>query len=112
LPIVGHIPYTTHAKGQDDRTAAAASLAASLLAYHQPGALEAEVYKGLRTSLYFSTRGERHKVIQITSPNMGDGKSTLAANLAVCIAQSGKSVVLVDADCRRPRLHRLFGLRA
>jgi capsular exopolysaccharide synthesis family protein len=110
LPIIGHIPFTAAAKGKGDGTAAA-KLDASLLAYHQPGALEAEAYKSLRTALYFSTRGERHKVIQVTSPNMGDGKSTLAANLAVCIAQSGKSVVLVDADCRRPRLHRLFGVR-
>jgi capsular exopolysaccharide synthesis family protein len=111
LPIVGHIPYTARAATNGDGAAAAGHLDASLLAYHQPSALEAEAYKSLRTSLYFSTRGERHKVIQITSPNMGDGKSTLAANLAICIAQSGKTVVLVDADCRRPRLHRLFGLR-
>jgi capsular exopolysaccharide synthesis family protein len=111
LPIIGHIPFTV-AKANGDGAAAAGRLDASLFAYHRPSALEAEAYKSLRTALYFSTRGERHKVIQITSPNMGDGKSTLAANLAVCIAQSGKSVVLVDADCRRPRLHRLFGLRA
>jgi capsular exopolysaccharide synthesis family protein len=112
LPIVGHIPFTARAEVAANGTAAAGHLDASLLAYHRPTAFEAEAYKSLRTALYFSTRGERHKVIQITSPNMGDGKSTLAANLAVCIAQSGRSVVLVDADCRRPRLHRLFGLRA
>jgi polysaccharide biosynthesis transport protein len=112
LPIVGHIPFTARAQAAAGGAAAADQLDASLLTYHRPSAVEAEAYKGLRTALYFSTRGERHKVIQITSPNMGDGKSTLAANLAVCIAQSGKTVVLVDADCRRPRLHRLFGLRA
>jgi capsular exopolysaccharide synthesis family protein len=111
LPIIGHIPYTAAAATNGDG-AAAGHLDASLLAYHRPTDLEAESYKSLRTALYFSTRGERHKVIQVTSPNMGDGKTTLAANLAVCVAQSGKSVVLVDADCRRPRLHRLFGLRA
>jgi capsular exopolysaccharide synthesis family protein len=43
---------------------------------------------------------------------MGDGKSTLIANLAVAIAQSGRTVLLVDADLRRPRLHRVFGLPA
>jgi capsular exopolysaccharide synthesis family protein len=49
-------------------------------------------------------------VIQVTSPEMGDGKTTLAANLAVSIAQSGKSIILIDADFRRPRIHKLFGL--
>src|SRR5260370_32163670 len=43
---------------------------------------------------------------------MGGGKSTLAANLAISIAQSGRKVVVVDADFRRPRLHTLFGLTA
>jgi capsular exopolysaccharide synthesis family protein len=70
----------------------------------------AEAYRSIRTALYFSTRGDGHKVIQITSPEPGDGKSTLTANLAVVIAQSGKSVLLIDADFRRPRIHKLFGL--
>ena len=64
----------------------------------------------MRTALYFSTRGQGSKVIQITSPNPGDGKSTLAANLAISIAQSGKRVLLVDADMRRPTLDKLFNI--
>jgi len=111
LPIIGHIPYTAAAATNGDG-AAAGHLDASLLAYHRPTDLEAESYKSLRTALYFSTRGERHKVIQVTSPNMGDGKTTLATNLAVSIAQSGKKILLIDADFRRPRLHRMFGLAA
>jgi capsular exopolysaccharide synthesis family protein len=66
----------------------------------------------VRTALFFHTRGAGHTVLQITSPNMGDGKSTLSANLAISIAQSGRKVVLVDADFRRPRLHRLFRVKA
>ncbi len=51
-------------------------------------------------------------MIQVTSPDMGDGKTTLAANLAVAIAQSGKTVVVIDTDFRRPCVHKLFHLTA
>jgi Mrp family chromosome partitioning ATPase len=47
------------------------------------------------------------KLIQVTSPAAGDGKSTLAINLAVSMAQSGKKTILVESDFRRPRVHRL-----
>jgi capsular exopolysaccharide synthesis family protein len=50
-------------------------------------------------------------VLQITSAEPEDGKSTLACNLALAIAQSGKKVLLLDADLRRPRIQNLFGLR-
>jgi capsular exopolysaccharide synthesis family protein len=68
----------------------------------------AEAFRGVRTALYFSTQGRGHQVIQFTSAEKGDGKSTLLANLAVSIAQSGKRTVLIDADFRRPRMHKLF----
>src|SRR5262249_4094855 len=84
----------------------------ALIEYHKPRSVEAEAYRAVRTALYFNTHGERHKVIQVTSPNMGDGKSTVIANLAVAIAQSGRKVILIDADMRRPRVHRIFGLTA
>jgi polysaccharide biosynthesis transport protein len=83
-------------------------LAASLCTVHAAKSPAAEAFRGVRTSLYFSTQGQGHKVIQVTSPSMGDGKSTLAANLAVSIAHSGKRVLIIDADFRRPRQHRLF----
>jgi polysaccharide biosynthesis transport protein len=66
----------------------------------------------VRTALYFGTGGTKPRVIQITSPNRADGKTTLSANLSVSIAQSGKRVLLVDADFRRPRLHKVFALPA
>jgi capsular exopolysaccharide synthesis family protein len=113
LPVIGHIPFMARASEKTMATLPAANgkaIDASLRVHHQSRSREAEAYRSLRTSLYFSTRMGRHTVIQVTSPNMGDGKSTLAANLAVSIAQSGKRVVIVDADFRRPRQHSLFGL--
>src|SRR5260370_1873862 len=57
-------------------------------------------------------QGREHSVIQVTSPDMGDGKTTLVGNLGVSLAQMGKRVLLIDADLRRPRLHKIFGLSA
>ena len=79
-----------------------------IVTHLRPKSVEAEAYRGVRTQLYFSTQGAGHQVIQITSPNPGDGKSTLAANLAVSIAQSGKRVILMDCDFRKPRVHKIF----
>ncbi|MCE9533229.1 MAG: polysaccharide biosynthesis tyrosine autokinase [Planctomycetes bacterium] len=82
----------------------------NLVVHHAPKSVQAEAYRGVRTSLFFSTRGKGHQVIQVTSPNPGDGKSTLISNLATSIAQSGKRVILIDADFRKPRVHKIFGL--
>src|SRR5262249_53509095 len=109
LPVVGHIPLLTADEEAARKVAGGQVVPDPLLCcYYRPKSIEAEAYRAVRTALYFSTQGEGHKVIQVTSPSMGDGKSTLASNLAVSIAQSGKRVVLVDADCRRPRPHRGF----
>jgi succinoglycan biosynthesis transport protein ExoP len=107
LPIVGHIPViATDVKPVDTES----KLSATLVTYFLPKSRITEAYRAIRTALYFSTRGEQHKVIQITSPNPGDGKTTLSVNLAACIAQSGKSVLLIDADFRRPRIHKMLGV--
>jgi polysaccharide biosynthesis transport protein len=68
-----------------------------------------EAVRALRTNLQFSVSSE-HDVVQITSPSAGEGKSTLAANLAVAIAGVGTPTLLVDADFRAPRQHVIFDL--
>jgi succinoglycan biosynthesis transport protein ExoP len=113
LAVAGQIPFLqTAPKTRDGPVEKPSPLAPILCAYHQPKSTEAEAYRGLRTALYFSIHGKGHKIIQITSPSSGDGKSTAAANLAITIAQSGKKVLLIDADMRKPTIHKLFGLSA
>lgn len=109
LQIIGHCPLIT-ASGRPKDVNGVTSVDPSVVTFYKPKSRGAEAFRAIRTALYFSTRGAAHKVIQITSPHPGDGKSTLSSNLAVTIAQSGKRVVIVDADFRRPRVHKIFGV--
>jgi capsular exopolysaccharide synthesis family protein len=111
VPVLGHVPRIMPTDEEKEMAEKGLlPMDPSICAYYQPKSVDAEAFRGLRTTLFFKLEGEGHKIIQITSPNMGDGKTTLATNLAVSIAQSGKRILLVDADFRRPRLHKMFGL--
>jgi capsular exopolysaccharide synthesis family protein len=112
LPVVGHIPPIRVDMPADNPALKGreVNMEPTIVTHLRPKSIEAEAYRGVRTQLYFSTQGVGHQVIQVTSPNPGDGKSTLAANLAVSIAQSGKRVILVDCDFRKPRVHKIFHL--
>lgn len=70
----------------------------------------AEAYRTLATNVQYLSSQRSLRVIMVTSAVGGEGKSTTSANLAVALAQTGKRVVLVSADLRKPRIHRFFGL--
>lgn len=69
-----------------------------------------EAFRSLRTSLVFTSGGERTRVIAVTSSQPLEGKTTTAANLALALALGGSRVLLIDADMRRPGLHKTIGL--
>ena len=71
----------------------------------------AEAYRHLRTSVLLSTAGRAPKSLLVTSSLPGEGKTTTAVNTAISLAQTGASVVIIDADMRRPRLQSIFDMR-
>jgi capsular exopolysaccharide synthesis family protein len=76
----------------------------------EPSSTCAEEYRTLRTAIQFLGLDRRLRTLQVTSPNLGEGKTTTISNLGVALACAGVNVCIVDCDLRRPRLAALFGL--
>lgn len=114
LPVVAHIPVLDLERSERMQRVVEGMprIEPSVVTFHNSKSRESEAYRRVRTALYFNTEGQEHRVIQITSPDPSDGKTTLSTNLSVSIAQSGKRVLLIDADFRRPKIHRVFGVSA
>jgi capsular exopolysaccharide synthesis family protein len=77
---------------------------------HHPRSPTAEAFRALRTNLEFAGVDQTLHTILVTSPSPEDGKSTIAVNLAASMVQGGKRILLLDADLRRPRVHRQLQL--
>lgn len=82
----------------------------SIVMLNNPHSTDAEAFRVLRTNLLFASVDHELHSLLVSSPNPGEGKSFVSANLAVAFAQTGKRVILIDADLRKPTLHRVFGL--
>lgn len=80
----------------------------SLIVSHNPKSSISEVYRLLRTKIPFFSKDQELKTVMVTSSQPGEGKTTTISNLAVTYAQEGKKVLLIDADLRKPSLHRVF----
>ncbi len=70
----------------------------------------AESARSLRTAIYFGLPKDEGRVIQVTSPESGDGKSMIASKLGIAMAQAGQRTLIIDADLRRPTQAKLFAL--
>lgn len=82
---------------------------AAMVVLNEPNSAASEAFRALRTSIHFSAIGRDKKIILITSTFPGEGKSTIATNLALSLAQTGVRVLIIDGDLRRPSLHDKFG---
>ncbi|MBA2943319.1 CpsD/CapB family tyrosine-protein kinase [Paenibacillus sp. CGMCC 1.16610] len=80
----------------------------SITMQKNPNSPASEAYRSLRFNIDCSVFGREAKTITVTSSGRGEGKTTTAINLAVAYAQTGKKVVLVDADLRNPSIHLTF----
>jgi len=97
-PTLGSLPRVDVRRGQGELVVDDPAVPPTLV----------DAFRSLRTSVTFSLAKSDAKIFLVTSPNAGDGKTTVAANLAASIAYTGDGVVIVSADLRRPGLQRLF----
>jgi non-specific protein-tyrosine kinase len=88
----------------------ATSQSANLVTLTDPQSPVSEAYRTLRTNLEFTALAGELRALVVTNPAANEGKSTALANLAVTMAQGGRSIIIVDADMRRPAQHAIFGV--
>jgi succinoglycan biosynthesis transport protein ExoP len=114
LPPLGMIPLGSRASREGNSAKrlviATSKEAVELVTQVRPQSQMAESYRALRTSLLLSNLGAPPKVIMITSALPQEGKTTTSINCAVVLAQKGIRVLLIDADLRRPSIHKTLGM--
>ena len=109
-PVLATIPPLSKRVRQEGRLRWRRRSRNSLVTLEQPNSPAAESYRTLRTRMARLASQLDITSVMIVSAGVGEGKSTTAANLAVVLAETGKDVLLVSADLRRPRVHQFFGL--
>ena len=103
LAVLGMVPHEA-----DDPQASGARL--PLVIYEAPGSIMAEQLRQVRTRLQHAASLDTTRSILVTSAAPGDGKTTVAVNLAAGLALNGRRILLIDANFRRPELHKVFGI--
>jgi len=102
IPILGWIPLMNLDREQE---------IPSLIVYNNPLSFEAERYKLIANNISFGTLRKTKRVFSVTSPGMGEGKTSATANIGTSLAQNGIRVLLIDGDLRLPQLETFFNLR-
>jgi tyrosine-protein kinase Etk/Wzc len=110
-PLLAVIPYL-YSEGQrnNGKKEGEHKREDSLVVRHEPKSLATETFRSLRTAVHFAAINRKQRqVFTVTSTFPNEGKSTVVANLATIIAQTGSRTVVIDCDLRRPALHEIFG---
>ncbi|QPL42604.1 polysaccharide biosynthesis tyrosine autokinase [Pseudoalteromonas sp. A41-2] len=113
LPVYASVPYSDY---QDkltgfSRAKKGRNKPKTILAVDNPADLSIEALRSLRTSLHFAMMESKNNLIAISGPSPGVGKSFISVNLATVLAQSGKKVLIIDADMRKGYLQTQFGMQ-
>lgn len=112
LPILGTIPDFAFLDGLDSKGRQLIddkSVSNQLITFLDHISPISEAYRRLRINVVYANPDRDYKVIMVTSATKGEGKSTVAANLAVTFSEAEKRVLIVDLDLRRPTQHKIFG---
>ena len=111
IPVLGVIPSLRRLDDDVEGAAALAGRGRPLVVAMDPLDPAAEAYRNLRMNLMFMSSDEEPiRTVLFSSPGPSEGKSTTAVNFAVMLAQQGQRVLMIDADLRRPSLHRALDL--
>lgn len=102
LPFLGFVPAISSKNG---------ALTRDLVTHVDKKSVAAEAYRSIRTNILFSSPDKELKLVMVTSSGPREGKTTTAINIAIAMAQTGSRVLLVDADMRRPRVHKSLELK-
>lgn len=112
LPSLGLVPLHVLDQRKKDAKAAAPknqkNLPVEYISHLDGKSQLSEAYSNIRTFLLFSSAGKPPKVMMVTSPRRGEGKTTTSLNTAISLTKSDARVIIIDADMRRPRLHKIF----
>jgi tyrosine-protein kinase Etk/Wzc len=111
IPVLGVIPSVEEFVVGEKGESGAKTGGEPLVTHFAPRSPVSEAYRSLRTNLQFIRTDKEAKSYLITSSSLQEGKTYNVVNLSLSLAQAGEKVLLIDADLRRPTVHRIFGLK-